>query len=105
MVDLVKRGIYLLKGQLVLEDTGALDVGQVNSLLSKDGLAPLTEGSIDKEQGKGRTISSQILHSHNRSGDPGHLKLQFDALTSYDNTYVGIVQMARASGMKEFPVP
>ena len=105
MVNLVKRGIYLLKGQLVLEDTGLLDVDQVNNHLSRAGLAPLSEESIDKERARGWTISSQILHSHNRSKDRGHLKLQFDALTSHDITYVGIIETARASGLKEFPVP
>jgi aconitate hydratase len=105
MVELVKRGIYLLKGQLVLEDTGPLDLGKVNDRLSGAGLAPLSEETVDRETARGRTISSQILNSHNRSGDQRHLKLQFDALTSHDITYVGIVQTARASGLKEFPVP
>ncbi len=34
-----------------------------------------------------------------------HLKMRFDSLTSHDITYVGIIQTARASGMKEFPMP
>ena len=29
----------------------------------------------------------------------------FDAMASHDITYVGIIQTARASGMKEFPLP
>ena len=105
MVTLVKQGIYLLKGQLVLEETGPLDLDKVNTILSRAGLAPLSEKNIDKERARGQTISSQILNSHNRSGDQRHLKLQFDALTSHDITYVGIIQTARASGLKEFPVP
>jgi aconitate hydratase len=105
MVTLVKQGIYLLKGHLVLQETGPLDVGKVNTILSRAGLAPLSEKTIDKERARGQTISAQILTSHNRSGDHRRLKLQFDALASHDITYVGIVQTARASGLKEFPVP
>ena len=105
MVTVVKRGIYLLKGEFVLEDTGPFDLDGVNRRLSGAGLAPLSEGPIDKERARGQTISSRILQSHHRSGDQRYLKLQFDALTSHDITYVGIIQTARASGLKEFPVP
>ena len=105
MVKLVKQGIYLLKGQVVLEETGPLDLDNANTLLSRAGLAPLSEKNIDKERARERTISFQILNSHNRSGDQRHLKLQFDALASHDITYVGIIQTAHASGLKEFPVP
>jgi aconitate hydratase len=105
MVHLVKRGIYLLKGQLVLEDTGPLNVAQVNNQLSRAGLASLSEKSIDKERAREGTISSEILRRHNRSEDRCPLKLKFDALTSHDITYVGIIQTARASGLEEFPMP
>ena len=33
------------------------------------------------------------------------LRIRFDAMVSHDITYVGIIQQARASGMKEFPIP
>lgn len=33
------------------------------------------------------------------------MKIRFDAITSHDLTYVGIIQTARASGMERFPVP
>jgi aconitate hydratase len=33
------------------------------------------------------------------------MHLSFDALISHDITYVGIIQTARASGLKEFPIP
>ena len=51
------------------------------------------------------TMAYGILSAHNTSGDMSRLKLKFDALTSHDITYVGIIQTARASGLKEFPVP
>ncbi|MBQ5886249.1 MAG: hydratase, partial [Clostridia bacterium] len=51
------------------------------------------------------TIAAGILASHNISGDEENLKIKFDAMVSHDITYVGIIQTARASGMKEFPLP
>ena len=105
MVTLLKQGIFLLKGQLVLEEAGPLDLADVNNRLSRAGLGPLSVKNVDKERAREGTMSFHILNSHNRSGDRHHLKLQFDALTSHDITYVGIIQTARASGLKEFPVP
>lgn len=51
------------------------------------------------------TMAYRILKAHNRSDNMDHLALRFDALTSHDITYVGIIQTARASGLKEFPLP
>ena len=51
------------------------------------------------------TMAYGILKAHNQSDDMGHLSLRFDALASHDITYVGIIQTARASGLKEFPMP
>ena len=50
-------------------------------------------------------MSYGILKSHNQSADMDNLRLKFDSMTSHDITYVGIIQQARASGMKEFPIP
>ena len=52
-----------------------------------------------------KTIAYRILRAHDISGGKDTLALRFDALISHDITYVGIIQTARASGMKEFPVP
>lgn len=57
------------------------------------------------ETGKKRTMAYRILKAHNHSGNMEQLKLKFDALVSPDNNYVNILQTARASGIKEFPVP
>lgn len=51
------------------------------------------------------TIAYGILQAHNQSGDENKLKIRFDSLTSHDITYVGIIQTARASGLKAFPMP
>ena len=51
------------------------------------------------------TMAWSVLQAHNTSGNPDQLKLRFDAMASHDITYVGIIQTARASGMKQFPLP
>jgi len=50
------------------------------------------------------TISYKILEAHNTSNDMSKLRIKFDALVSHDITYVGIIQTARASGLKKFPL-
>lgn len=60
---------------------------------------------IDIKAAKESTISYGILKSHNKSGNMEKLNIGFDALTSHDITYVGIIQTARASGLTKFPMP
>ncbi len=52
-----------------------------------------------------KTMAYSILRAHDRSGGQGKMRISFDAMVSHDITYVGIIQTARASGMKEFPIP
>ena len=56
----------------------------------------ITECPGEKARG---TMAQAILAAH------GGTKIKFDALISHDITYVGIIQTARASGLKEFPIP
>lgn len=58
-----------------------------------------------KEQYKTGTISYDILQAHNIGEDKENLKIKFDAITSHDLTYVGIIQTVRASGVEKFPLP
>ena len=61
-------------------------------------------GVTEAEAKKG-TIAYGILKAHNTSDSMQDLRMKFDSMTSHDITYVGIIQTARASGMKEFPLP
>lgn len=61
--------------------------------------------AMPSEEARKNTMAWQILQAHNTSGDPLQLKVRFDAMVSHDITYVGIIQQARASGMKKFPIP
>jgi aconitate hydratase len=59
------------------------------------------------EDARSRTIAGRILRAHSAGlkRSDGLMHLRFDSLISHDITYVGIVQTARASGMKRFPMP
>ena len=71
--------------------------------LGPEGLTPAAPEAL--EAGRKKTIAYGIMAAHDTSTDPGQMKLKFDSLISHDITYVGIIQTARASGLKEFPLP
>ena len=102
---LKKRGTYFIRNEVLIEDKESLSIETVNSALEKKQLAGLEIGKMDKEQARTGTIAYRILKAHNTSDDMSRLKLKYDALASHDITYVGIIQTARASALKEFPVP
>jgi len=99
MVELINTGAYLIKGsQIIADDADAEAKLKLNGI------------SVSKEEARKGTISYNILSAHNSapldiSGGERNLRLKFDSLTSHDITYVGIIQTARASGMKKFPMP
>lgn len=105
MIKLSDNGVYLLRGKVLLEDADKLKLEDVNNRLTDAGVDPLPVSRIKKDVARTGTMAYQILMDHNTSGENGKLKIRFDALTSHDITYVGIVQTAIASGLKEFPVP
>ncbi len=70
-----------------------------------NGAPAQNHAAVSKEDARKGTISWDILQKHNKSGDEHKLRLRFDSLTSHDITYVGIIQTARASGLKAFPMP
>ncbi len=81
MIQLTNHGMYLVNG------------------------VPCETASISQEEARKGTMAWRILQAHNVSSDPENLRIRFDAMVSHDITYVGIIQQARASGMKEFPIP
>ncbi|MGD8401248.1 MAG: hydratase [Bacillota bacterium] len=105
MVELLgKNGVYLIRGVGIIEDTGELTGEEVNRRLRSEG-RKVDLSDLDREKARANTITGRILAKHNTTSDPRNLKIKFDALASHDITYVGIIQTARASGLREFPVP
>lgn len=84
MIKLIRGGAYYTEGAVI-----------------KENVAFMVESK--KQAAIKGTISHGILNSHN-SGSENDLKIKFDSLVSHDITYVGIIQTAKASGLKEFPV-
>ena len=93
MIRLSENGAYIVNGK-VFEDRADIKERLVGERVN-----------ITKEEAKKNTLSYRILEAHNKSGDMNSLKLKFDCLASHDITFVGIVQTAVASGIKQFPVP
>ncbi len=89
MVKLYESGAYLLNGEKLVTVAEAAAAG-------------ITTGP---EEAAKATMAYGILEKHNTSGDMSALKIKFDKMTSHDITFVGIIQTARASGLKEFPIP
>ena len=95
MIKLFDNGAYLLNGTELVEDN--VDANAI--LTQKLGTVP------SKEEAAKNTMAYGILEKHNTSDNMDNLKIKFDKMTSHDITFVGIIQTARASGLKEFPIP
>lgn len=106
MVELLgSQGVYLAGGKVLIERKDNLTQDDINRQLISAHCDPINAAEIDPAVARTRTIAYGILTKHNTTNDWRNLKIRFDALASHDITYVGIIQTARASGLKEFPVP
>lgn len=93
MVKLYDTGAYLVNGTTLVPEAEAARV------------ETMTGKKVTKEEARKGTIAYGIMEAHNTSGNMQNLKLKFDAMTSHDITFVGIIQTAKASGMEKFPIP
>ena len=93
MVKLYDTGAYLVNGTTLVPEAEAAKV------------EAMTGKKVTKEEARKGTIAYGIMEAHNTSGNMQNLKLKFDAMTSHDITFVGIIQTAKASGMEKFPIP
>lgn len=92
LIKLYDKGAYLLNGSEIIDET---DFEKVTGKIRNP----------NKEEAKKGTIAYGILEAHNKSDDLEDLRIKFDALTSHDITFVGIIQTARASRLEKFPIP
>ncbi|MCD7819920.1 MAG: hydratase [Lachnospiraceae bacterium] len=93
MIKLYENGAWLIRGTEIIPEA---ESARVESVCGRQ---------ADKEEDKKGTIAYSILKAHNTLDDMSHLKIRFDAMTSHDITFVGIIQTAKASGMEKFPIP
>ena len=89
MIELINNGVYLINGEEIINESEFKN----------------RFGNNDNATHKKGTIAYKILESHNTSDNMNELKIKFDKMASHDITYVGIIQTAKASGLKEFPIP
>ncbi len=88
MIKRIEEGVYLSSD------------GKIYS--KKDGASKYGDFDLSRE----KTLTYKIMRNHCTDKSSGEkMNIKFDALISHDITYVGIIQTARASGLKEFPVP
>ena len=90
MIKLYETGVYLVDGMELVTDPAAFAQKYV---------------SVSREEATKGTMAYGVIAAHNTAEDMENLRLKFDSMTSHDITYVGIIQTARASGMKQFPLP
>ncbi|MDY6078396.1 MAG: hydratase [Eubacteriales bacterium] len=90
MIDVRKSGAYLHEGKFK-------SIGEIRQTFSDKEISEAFKG----------TMTYSVLSAHSVSGaykgEPIHIR--FDAIASHDITYVGIIQSAKASGLKRFPLP
>ena len=110
-VELFKGGVFLVDGREIIEaskDSFDKFTAKVRAGATTEGgrlLSGFSGFRAAVEAARKGTIAHGILAAHNTGGPDGALSLRFDALTSHDITFVGIIQTARVSGLKAFPVP
>ena len=85
MVKLIRKGVYYMENRIVKE---------AQAFMTSD----------KKAKAEKNTLTYGVLKMHN-TGRGDALKLRFDALVSTNDSYVDVIQTARACGMKEFPLP
>ncbi|WP_312642002.1 hydratase [Hydrogenoanaerobacterium sp.] len=97
MVTLSKTGVYLIDGHKIIPEDDAKGIAIPFDRTAGDASA--------KDAARKGTMAYRIMQQHNTADNMDKLKIKFDAMTSHDITYVGIVQTARASGLEKFPIP
>ncbi len=104
MINIYNKGIYLINGEIIIEDKGKDTFNTISKQYKKE-IKDLNKSEFNIQKAKNNTIAHEILKNHNTSNDINKLKIKFDSLASHDITYVGIIQTARACGLKKFNIP
>jgi aconitate hydratase len=102
-VELIDGDVFLLNGRDIVS------AGE-SEKFSTAGISGEVDVPAARLAARRGTIAHGILAAHHEGSDDTvtigePLRLRFDALVSHDITYVGIIQMAKVSGLSTFPVP
>lgn len=90
-VTLIPDGIFLENG---------------NEIVTKESVVKYSRNQeFDETKAVKETMAYRIMMAHQTSEGDESLRIKFDALTSHDITYIGIIQTAIASGLDRFPIP
>ncbi len=93
MIEITNHGVHLVDGRELVDGT------------PEEQKAKLASMGLEARDDRNGTIAYSILNSHNTTPGGDKMRVKFDSLISHDITYVGIIQTARASGLKKFPLP
>ena len=93
MIDIINHGVHLVNGRELVDGS------------AEEQKAKLASMGLEARDDRNGTIAYSILNSHNTTPGGDKMRVKFDSLISHDITYVGIIQTARASGLKKFPLP
>lgn len=90
MIDVKRAGAYYC-------DEKFKSLGEIRSVFTDKEISEAFKG----------TMAYSVLSAHSAYGAyrGDNLNIRFDAIASHDITYVGIIQSAKASGLKRFPLP
>ena len=93
MLEIIKHGVHLVDGRQLIDGTPDEQKAQLSAM------------GLSERNDRNGTIAYSILNAHNTKPDSDKMRIKFDSMISHDITYVGIIQTARASGLKKFPLP
>lgn len=93
MIEIINHGVHLVDGRELVDGS------------AEEQKAKLASMGLEEREDRNGTIAYSILNSHNTTPGGDKMRVKFDSLISHDITYVGIIQTARASGLKKFPLP
>ncbi len=93
MIEIINHGVHLVDGRMLVSGT------------PEEQKAKLSSMGLSEREDRNGTIAYSILNAHNTTPGAEKMRVKFDSLISHDITYVGIIQTARASGLKKFPLP
>lgn len=93
MIEIINHGVHLVDGRELIDGTKQEQAEKLSAM------------GLSTREDRNGTIAYSILNSHNTVTGGDKMRVKFDSLISHDITYVGIIQTARASGLKKFPIP